>query len=229
MLGGNVFPNVEDRAFVYLALGLLADRHPAAAEKLMAEYADARSADRRSVLAVSLGLARHKPAVKATLAYLGKANVGGGSDSMDSSNFLAWGSLALGLHGSPDGTAAVREVLKKYSVPSIRQNAAIALALLERGKATRELVTLMKEAGTAHTKAAAVMALGLLPEPNEEAVRALEEAYRNDSFPDAVREMAIIALGALADARPIPFSAELTRRYNYYIRCLALDEIATYL
>lgn len=229
LLDRNVFPNAEDRAFVCLALGILGDRHADAAERLMADYEDARGAELRSVLALSLGLARHKPAVKVTRDYLERSSAARGSDSESGSSFLAWGTLALGLHGSPDAVADVRRVLGKYSIPSVRQNAAIALALLERGKATRELVTMMEEAGTAHTKAAAVMALGLLPEPNEEAVRALEKAYRNDSFPDAVREMAVIALGALVDPSPIPLSAELTRRYNYYIRCLALDEIASYL
>jgi len=50
----------------------------------------------------------------------------------------------------------------------------------------------------------------------------------HDSMPNVVRAMAVCALGALADPRPVPVSALLVRNYNF-IRCLALDEIASYL
>ena len=246
MLADNVFPDARDRAFVYLALGLIGHNSDKAKTRLMRAYEKTRVWSTRSVLAIALALARHKPAVNLTMKYLEKApavaaSTGGGgragrnnrqSDDGPSdggSHFKSYGSLALGLHGDKRAVPLVRKVIRKYHIPSVRQNAAIALALLLRQDAVRELVELMKEAGTVYTKAAAVTALGLMPEPTERAVDALVYAYRRDSFPDTVRAMAVIALGALADPRPVPLSAMLTRRYNYFIRCNALDEIARYL
>jgi len=68
--------------------------------------------------------------------------------------------------------------------------------------------------------------LGSFSNPPTETVDALIAAYRNDSNPDTLPAMAIIALGALVDPRSVPLSATLTTQYNYFVRCLALDEIA---
>ena len=38
-----------------------------------------------------------------------------------------------------------------------------------------------------------------------------------------------VAIGALGDPRVVPLSARLVGRYNYFIRCLALDQIAAFL
>jgi HEAT repeat protein len=92
-----------------------------------------------------------------------------------------------------------------------------------------ELTPILDESGTSHTRAAIVTALGILPEPTPEAVDALVRVYRDDSMPNVVRAIAVCGLGALADPRPIPVSALLVRNYNYFVRCLALDEIASYL
>ena len=48
-----------------------------------------------------------------------------------------------------------------------------------------------------------------------------------DPLGNAVRAVAVAALGSLIDPRPVPVSAQLVRGYNYFIRCYALDEIAT--
>jgi HEAT repeat protein len=241
LLRDNVFNNNNDRAFLYLGMGLLGRK--GSSELLMGEYEKARTWEKRSSLALALGIARFGPAVKRTIAYLEKAHVGSGASSRPTGGprgpragppraepgFLEWGTLALGLHGDRSALPMVQRVLKKYRVAGIREKAATALALLKRQEAVRELVELLKETGNIYTKAAVVSALGMLPEPTWEAVDALIYAYRQDSFPDSVRAMAIIALGALGDPRAIPLSATLVSNYNYFIRSFALDEIASFL
>jgi len=222
-LRDNVFAAESDRAFVHLALGLCGRKSERAREVLLARYRRARTWHARSALAVACGLARVKDALPLTIELLDKAGAGKAGPT----NFLAWGTLSLGLHGS--GLDTARKIFRKYAIAEIRENAAIALCLIRRTAAVPELVDVLKRAGTMHAKAAIVTALGVLPEPSREAVDALRDVYRDDSMPDNVRAMAIIALGALGDPRPVPLSAQLTRHYNYFIRCVTLDEIASFL
>jgi HEAT repeat protein len=123
----------------------------------------------------------------------------------------------------------VRRVFSSKNDPFVREQAAIAISLLQRSAAVPELLAILKETGTLQAKAAIVTALGVLPEPQADAVDGLIAVYKDDSMPNPVRAMAISALGALADPRPIPVSALLSRNYNYLIRCLALDEVGSYL
>jgi HEAT repeat protein len=142
---------------------------------------------------------------------------------------LIHGTLALGFHADARGLPAVRKVLKKYAHPQVRESAAYALVLMLRNKAVPELVEILKESGTLHERAAAAMALGLLPRPPEKAVDALKEIWRDETNNGQLRAAAIIALGAIGDVRTLPLSTRLIRHYNYFIRCAALDEIATLL
>jgi len=146
--------------------------------------------------------------------------------SKNPASFMPYGLLGLGLHGDPRAIPLGRRIFREERHPVARHNAAIALALLLRSAAVPELLKTLEETGTQYTKAAVVMALGLLARPTEELVSGLIDAYRDDSHPDAVRALAIIGLGSLGDPRAIPLSATLTRNYNYHIRSLALDEVA---
>ncbi|MHC4548013.1 MAG: HEAT repeat domain-containing protein [Planctomycetota bacterium] len=245
LLRRRVFNNAEDRAFVYLGLGLVGSRSGKAREILWEEYRRKRTEAAWSVLAVACGLARVSEAVPLTIERLGQSHLSGAAPPGDrrgrrrdpararnrvrEPGFLAWGCLALGLHGDPRAVPVVRKVFKKYHDGQVRAKAAIALSLLRKQAAVPELVEILRDAGTMYTKAAVVTALGILPEPSREAVDALVRAYRDDSMPNSVRAMAIIALGALGDPRPVPLSAQLTRNYNYFIRCVGLDEIASLL
>jgi len=139
---------------------------------------------------------------------------------------MVYGLLGLGLHGDPRAIPLVRRILRRVRNPQARHSAAIALVLLLRSAAVPELLETLKETGTQYTKAAVVMALGLLPQPTEELVSGLIDAYRDDSNPNYVRALAIIGLGSLGDPRVIPLSATLTRNYNYHIRSVAIDEVA---
>jgi HEAT repeat protein len=230
LLDGRVFGDDEDRAFVHLALGLCGRRSEAAREALVVHYNRARSDTELSVLALACGLARAKDSVPITLELL--ANPGGARDGPGlgaRGRFAGWAALGLGFLRDGRGVDPVRKVFGDSNDPVVREQAAIALALLNRGAAVEELVAILKDAGSLHTKAAVVTALALVPEPTKEVVDALEKVYRDDRMPNPVRGMAITALGALVDPRPIPVSALLSRNYNYLIRCLALDEVASYL
>jgi HEAT repeat protein len=230
LLDGRVFGDDEDRAFVHLALGLCGRRSGSAKEALVAAYNRARSDTELSVLALACGLARAQDSVPITLELLEKP--GGRRDGPGlgaRGRFAGWAALGLGFLGDERGVTPVRKVFEGSNDPVVREQAAIALALLNRGAAVEELVAILKDAGSLHTKAAVVTALALVPEPTKEVVDALEKVYRDDRMPNPVRGMAITALGALVDPRPIPVSALLSRNYNYLIRCLALDEVASYL
>jgi len=168
------------------------------------------------------GLAGNRDAVGLTIKRVEGA-------SIVNRDVLAYGSMALGLMGDPKASKTVREVLRKYADPKIREHAAIGLVLLERNQAVPKLLELLKEGGSLQKKSSAIIALGLLASPSDEVVSELIRAYRKDSNNDAVRAAAIVALGAIADPRKMPLSAKLMRNYNYLIRSGALDLVASLL
>jgi HEAT repeat protein len=248
LLASNVLNTDDDRAFLHLALGILGERSPKAREILMGVYERERSRGNWAVQALALGLARHEPAVKLTMERLEKHGFSsGGGDGPDwggpaapgtgrgsgggdeSKDFNSWACLALGLHGDGRAVPLLQDMFRKRAIPALRGRAAIALTLIQRNAAVPELVEILKRSGTMHQKAAVVLALSLLPEPSRAAFDALKAAYLDDSLQNEVRAMAVAALGAMGDPRPVPLSALLTRHYNYFIRCLALDEIASFL
>ncbi len=210
----------RDKQFVWLALGLCGSASAEARDALMVAYENEPTQANWAVQSLALGLARHKPAQALT-----RKRLEGGAQA----DFQVWAPLALGLHGDASAVELVRDLFRRRSDPKVRESCAIALALLLRGGAVPELIDVLENSGTMHARAAAVTALGLLPEPTAAAVDALVAAFRRDSNDESVRTMAIIALGALGDPRAVPLSALLSSNYNYFIRCLALDEIASYL
>lgn len=223
------FADEEDRAFVYLALGLCGVRSEAARDILLAEYHRADTEVEQGVLALACGIAKVEEAVPLTVRALESPRKRDTEGLGARGRFAGWAALALGFHGDGRGLPPVRKLLERNNDPFVREQAAIAVSLLLRSAAVPELMAILKDAGTLHAKAAVVVALGLLPEPTPAAVDALASVYRDDSMPNTVRALAICALGALAEPRPVPVSALLVRNYNYFVRCLALDEIASYL
>ena len=223
------FGDEEDRAFVYLALGLCGVRSAAAREILLGAYQRADTDTEQGVLALACGIAKVKDAVPLTIQAIEKPHQRDTSGLGARGRFAGWAALALGFHGDGRGLAAVRRVLAENNDPFVREQAAIAVSLLQGSAAVEELMAILKDAGTLHAKAAVVIALGVLPEPTPQAVDALVGIYKDDSMPNTVRSMAISALGALADPRPVPVSALLVRNYDYFVRCRALEEIASYL
>ena len=223
MARDNVFAADDSRGFLYLAIGIAGDKSPEARAWLLAEFRSARSAERRAPLAVALALCKQVDAGKEIRDRLEKTSLADGAE------FLAYGSLALGMLGAPGAGDTIRGILKKYADPLVRRQSAIGLTLLEREGALPDLIDLLENTGTNFTRAAVVSALGMLQDPSRKTVDALIEAGFTDKYDDSVRSRAISALGAIADPREIPFSAILSRGYNYLVRCHALDEIATWL
>jgi len=217
-----VFVVDRDRAFLHLALGICGASSEEARDALFAAYEREKSQASWAPQALGLGIARDARAVALTIERMGGAGAGG-------AKFLGTAALALGFHGDARGVAVVREAFRKYNLPDVRDGAALALVMLLRHEAAPELIEILEESGTTHGRAAAVGALALFPEPTQGVVDALVATYRDDSVADAVRAMAIAALGVLGDAREVAFSASLTRGYNYFVRCLALDELASLL
>jgi HEAT repeat protein len=224
-----VFGDEEDRAFVHLALGLCGRRSAKARETLLAEYQRADNETEQSVLALACGLGNVGEAVPITVQAIETPRLRDTAGRGVRGEFGGWAALGLGFHGDGKGLNAVRKVFAENNAPTVREQAAIALAMLLGNGAVAELTPTLKDAGTLHTKAAIVAALGILPEPTHEAVAALIRVYKDDSMPNSVRAIAVCGLGSIADPRPIPVSAMLVRNYNYFIRCHALDEIASYL
>jgi len=219
----NVFASDDSRGFLYLAIGIAGDKSPDARAWLLGEFRQARSAERRAPLAVAMALAKQVDGGPEIRDRLEKTSLASGGE------FLAYGSLALGMLGAPGAGDTIRGILKKYADPLVRRQSAIGLALLEREGALPDLIELLEKTGTNFTRAAVVSALGMLQDPSKKTVDALIEAAFTDKYEDSVRSRAISALGAIADPREIPFSAILSRGYNYLVRCHALDEIATWL
>ncbi|MCK6458866.1 MAG: hypothetical protein L6Q95_03115, partial [Planctomycetes bacterium] len=224
-----VFADEEDRAFVYLALGLCGIRSAAARDILLAEYHRADTEVEQGVLALACGIAKVRDAVPLTVQALESPRKRDTEGLGARGRFAGWAALGLGFHGDPRGLPAVKKLLESSGDAFVREQAAVAVSLLMRSAAVRDLMAILKDAGTLHAKAAVVVALGVLPEPTPAAVDALVSVYKDDSMPNTVRALAICALGALAEPRPVPVSALLVRNYNYFVRCLALDEIASYL
>jgi HEAT repeat protein len=229
LLDERVFGDVEDRAFVHLALGLAGMRSAAAREALVEQYRRVRTEAESSVLALACGLARAEEAIPLTIASMERPRFRGTRRPGARDRFLGAAALGLGLQGDARGLDAVRKAMALADGPIAREQAAIGLVLLEGEKAVGALVGILRNERTSRGKAAAVAALGVLRSPSAEAIDALVRVYRDPDAPDGVRAMAICALGTLADERPVPVAALLVRGYDYYIACLALDEIATYL
>ncbi|MEM8885923.1 MAG: hypothetical protein AAGD14_17800, partial [Planctomycetota bacterium] len=236
----NVFNVDDDRAFAYLALGLLGGRSKEARDTLMLAYEKPQTPSLRSALAIALGLARHNPAVALTSKYLKKTSIGGSGRPVrqggasrtgtgTGADVLAYGTLALGLHGDESAVPAVERALTRYRDPKIQGNAAVALVLLQRSGAIRTLKPILEENGNAVTRGSIIMALGLVPQASDELVQVLRRQYKLDRNPASVRAMAVIGLGAIGDPRAVPLSVQLVRHYNYLIRCQALDVIASLL
>ncbi len=227
----------EDRAFMYLALGLCGAGSKDIMHLLALRFQRASTVSERGALAVACGLAGAREVIPALLNRLDKTSLRGNRAAAGarkgapaySGGFLPWGVLSLGMLGDTAQVSRVRAIFKKYSHARVRENAAIALALLQGRASVRGLVDVLKNAGTMHTKAAIVTALGILPDPSMKAIEALIDVYRDDSQNDQVRAMAIIALGAMVDPRPVPLSVMLTRDYNYFIRSHAIDWLAALL
>ncbi|MDH3592461.1 MAG: HEAT repeat domain-containing protein, partial [Planctomycetota bacterium] len=244
LIDRKTFAAPNDRAFVYLALGVCGGPSKRAREYLLAKYDRARNRAELSALAMACGLARVGGAVPLTIARVEKTGpaaggarpsggpaggvASGGRD--ESGNLLAWGLMALGLHGDPRAVPVIRKAFKRHAGAAIvRENAAIALCLIRRRAAAHELIEVLKKGGSRRAKSAIVTALGVLPDADEKTVTALVDVYKTDAMPDNVRAMAIVALGAIGDPRRVPFSAQLMRNYNYFIRSIILDEIASLL
>jgi len=228
-IDGRVFGDAEDRAFVYLALGLCGARSAPAREFLLSKLERSDSEVERGALAVACGLARVRDAVPLMSDMIEKPHVYDVPGLGVRGRMAGWLALGIGLTGDPRGVPVVRKVFDDFSDPFVCEQAAIGLALLRRGAVATELLRILHDAGSLQAKAAVVTALGVLPEPSREAVDGLIAAYRDDTLPNPVRAMAISALGVLADPHPVSVSALLVRNYNYFIRCHALDEIASYL
>jgi len=223
-LRDNVYNDAQERGFAYLALGILGMQSKDAREQLMVEFERTGSATERAPLALALGIARHKEAIPVTVKYIEKASSGGAG-----ADVLAYGTLALGLHGRKECLAPVKKVLGKYRIPRIQANAAIALVLLERNQAMGELQPILEESGNATTRGAIMMAIGMIPSPEMKIVKVLKEQYERDGNPDVVRALAVVGLGAIGDPDGVPMSVRFVRGYNYLIRCAAIDLIASIL
>ena len=82
-------------------------------------FRKASTADERASLAMALGLMRHRDAVPQTIEYLQNSNLATGR------KYLAFGSLALGMHADPRGApaepkrASARSLVVFLSCPNI--------------------------------------------------------------------------------------------------------------
>jgi HEAT repeat protein len=220
-----IFPDARERSFLYLALGIAAPTSKPAGEALLEDYREEGNLELRGVQALALGIARSAEGLELTLERVrkGSAGAGGGEE------FFRDAALGLGFHKDRKSLDALRDILRRYGHRSIRESAALSIALLGGRHAAGELVEMIRSGNSVADAAGAVAALGLIPDPPDEAIEALIETYRADRIPGETRAAAIAALGAIADDLAVPFSARLVANYNYFIRCLALDEIATYL
>lgn len=201
------------RPWAGLAMGIM--------ERELASTDVGQSSDMLSALRSSLSQSKTKDEVGAYAIALGLA---GDLDSQDimmekldtMADDEVRGHLAigLGLMNAGEAQESIKKLVKdsKYRGELLKQ-AAISLGLLGDKKVVNQLVGMLKDANTLTTRAALASALGFIGDASS--VAPLVEMLENESYTDAARGFAAVALGVVADRESLPFNAKFAEDINY--------------
>ena len=122
--------------------------------------------------------------------------------------------LGIGLTGNHEGTRALEGVLRSsLNKPAALERAAIAMILVGNRDIVPELLELYESTGSLASRISLVRALGRTGD--ERAARPLVDVMRDDESPALLRAWSAAALGWLADAAELPYTAALSVDVNY--------------
>jgi HEAT repeat protein len=210
--------------FAALSMGLLArnTEDPAARERILpflrAQFKERGNLTVRGALAISLGIAGDREAVKPLL----KVVTSGGSPDL-----RGHAAVALGLIGSEEALLPLRDMLKKRGNPTLQREVALALGLLGDREAERILTRLVLTAKTEFVRGSAAVALGRLA--SHTTAEVLRATLADESVPDTTRAFVAVALGLVVDRHEVPLLSRLGEHFNYRMSVEAVSEVLTFL
>jgi hypothetical protein len=168
-------------------------------------FAEARTPDVQAAVAIALGLAGESAAAPSLRAELGRA-----SDPSLAGHL----STALGMLRDGAGTKAIEDLVRRSRFQSsLVEPASRALAMLGAARAEDVLLQLLSEAGSGAARA--VTLVGLSNAGAKRSVPALLAEARRDKLPEAVRAIAVAALGRIADPRERPWIQAFAESANW--------------
>lgn len=196
------FGGYPRRAFAALGIGLAKD--PGALDLLLERLAVERDHATRAAISLGLGLVGDTRAGKDVARALAE----------DKDPILrGYLALALGLMGWVEAKDAVRELLKGEIDIELVPNAALAGLLLQDREALDILLRRLTDERKPNARNAVLYGIGLFKDRG--AIEPLAALLKNRSEPAHVRRYAAIALGEIADPRPLRAIGRLYAHFNY--------------
>ena len=139
-----------------------------------------------------------------------------------------YAAVALGMIQARGAVPEIRELVgDSGGSPWLRKSAAIALGLVGDRDAVDLLVRVVESARTEYVQSAAALALGFIGDRSS--VPVLERLMTSRAvIPELARAQATVALGVVAEARPLPALHVLAVDANYRALVESLAEILTF-
>jgi HEAT repeat protein len=195
------------RAYGAIALGLLLEGRPAGegVRMLEAGFGNERAQEIRAAFSLALGLARARETEPVLAGQLTERS---------SPGLRAYSAVGLGLMGARSSAPILRDLVERANDPFVRQHAATSLGLLADRGAAGLLARLVVEADNESMRGSAAHALGLIGDASSIEVLVGILGGREGAG-DPARAMAAVALGILAERRPVPAIQALAVDMNY--------------
>jgi len=206
--------STPERPWVGLALGIL--------EHDIVQRGDAASIEVRTALANALVL--HPSPVEAGAYAIGLGLVGGEVskplldllDDTRDDQVRSYAAVALGMARVRAGVEPLRKLVRvaRYR-PGLLREVSIGLGLLGDKTVSLELIELLKEAQGMSAQGAIATALGWVGDSR--AIEPLLAVALDTTRTNGSRAFSIVALGLIADARPLPWNVLFASDSNYWI------------
>lgn len=173
---------------------------------LLDELGQAASDDRRSALAVALGLSGYQAGAPSMLRLLRDHEA-----DQRSAGYLC---IGLGLLRDPSAVSMLTEVLARSKRrPFVLQQCAVALGCLGDRHANELLVSMLRESEGVAVLAAIAVAIGRIGD--RRAIDALLEGVRDDELTRLARAFVAAALGGVGDKDRLPWNVPFSVDCNY--------------
>jgi HEAT repeat protein len=201
------------QGFSALGLGLLGDRSvaPKVRGKLTETYGEE---DLRGAFAICLGLLRDRESGPAMIKILTKKSY--------QPSLRGYTAIGLGLMGYREAAPELRKILVEDNDGDLLRPVALALGLLGDREATDDLRRTLVEGRDRLVRGSAAMSHGLLRDFSS--MEPLLAILRGSAKAE-VREMAVIALGYLAEKGELPALSFLARDHNYRLTSQKASEL----
>jgi len=130
--------------------------------------------------------------------------------------------LAVGMVGHRDSAPVLYRILKEEENVNLRRNAALGLGLMRDAKGIEILVGILRSSRGRLVQGSAALALGHIGD--RRAVVPLIGLLENRRAPAQSRAFAAVALGILAEGRPVSLLAEFAANNNYLVPVASIQE-----